>query len=124
MRNVKGRDLIMLIAGGYLIYLGIQIIRTGIMTGEIGDKWRWLALVCAIAFIVFGAGQLILRIRNLFTNAANEQTEEALENAGKEQAPAAEETAVAELTEEEPRQRSIQEMIADNRVEDDPEGKE
>ena len=81
MRNSKSRNVIMLVAGGYLFYLGIKIIREGFIEGGMTGKSRVLGLIIAVFFLVFGVGIAIRSIRHLFMNGSNDQTEDMLEQA-------------------------------------------
>lgn len=61
------RRAIMVVAGGYLIYLGVQLAKmyaegTGDRTGQV------VSLVAAILFIPFGAVVLVMNLRAAFRN--------------------------------------------------------
>ena len=74
MRNEKVGLLIRIIAGGYLIYLAVELIR-GIITGE-NDSVA-LSICAGILFIVAGAAFIILSIRSMMRSSreSNEQSE-------------------------------------------------
>ena len=97
MNRSKYGDTIRLLGGGYLVYLGIKIVREGVLTGSMQGKERVFAIICCIFFVVFGAGLAVYSIRNLFAATKDDRIEEMYEQADVE----AEEAADAEAEEAE-----------------------
>ena len=79
MRDTRVHDTLMAVAGGYLIYLGIRIIREGILGGGMEGRSRILGLIAAIAFVIIGAGTLIWNVQKLFASRKNAREETLLE---------------------------------------------
>ena len=91
MGNRKGfAGIFRVIAGGYLIYLGVKLIRGGLLTGDMSEKARIFGVAASILFIVAGAFFIMQALRWL--TAQNDESEE-------EQG---EESAEAEMPREEP----------------------
>lgn len=96
MRNRKGiAGIFRVIAGGYLVYLGVTLIRDGLMTGEMQGNARIFGILASVLFIVFGAFFAIHAVRWMAKQSAQEeeeQNEEIVEVEAKpveQQAPAA-----------------------------------
>ncbi len=95
MRNRKGiAGIFRIIAGGYLIYLGVQLIRDGILTGSMQGTGRIVGILASVLFIVFGAFFAIHAVRFMAKQSREEeeQEEEIIEAEAQpveEQAPAA-----------------------------------
>ena len=72
------------IAGGYLIYLGVQLIRDGLLTGSMQGNARILGILASALFIVFGAFFAIHAIVFMTKNSGQEEEEQNGENAEEE----------------------------------------
>ena len=91
MGNRKGfAGIFRVIAGGYLIYLGVKLIRDGLLTGAMQGNARIIGVVASVLFIVGGAFFIVQALRWL-TAQSNESDEEQ-----------GEENAEAEMPREEP----------------------
>ena len=91
MRDRRGvAGIFRVIAGGYLIYLGVKLIRDGLLTGSMQGNAKIIGIVASIAFIVFGALFAVHAIMFMSRISREEQEEE--ENNGKavEEVPAEE----------------------------------
>ncbi|MCI8524605.1 MAG: hypothetical protein HFF17_01510 [Oscillospiraceae bacterium] len=64
-RRESMRRVIMLIAGGYLIYLGVQLAMM-VYNGTAEGSGRIVSLIAAVLFIPCGAVTLVLNLRTVF----------------------------------------------------------
>ena len=75
MRNRKGiAGIFRVIAGGYLIYLGVKLIRDGLLTGAMQGTSKVVGILASVLFIVFGAFFAVHAI--LFMSKQSEQEED------------------------------------------------
>ena len=83
MKNRRGiAGIFRVIAGGYLIYLAIKLIRDGILTGEMQGNARVFGILASALFIVAGAFFIIQAFRwmsRMSQQEEEEQNEEAAE---------------------------------------------
>lgn len=83
-----------IIAGGYLIYLGIRLIREGLLTGQMQGGARVLGVVASAAFIVVGAVVAFKALTGM-ANRSDEAEEEQQEVTAEAEEQPAEDTAPA-----------------------------
>ena len=95
MRDRRGIAAIFrIIAGGYLVYLGVKLIRDGLLTGSMQGKTKIIGIAASIAFIVFGVLFIIHAIR--FMSRISQEEEETEE-----------EGTIAEAVEEKPAEEPV-----------------
>ena len=73
-RNISG--IFRIIAGGYLIYLGIRLFRDGVLTGEMTGSHKVLGILFSIVFIVFGISFAVHAVRWMAKNSSQEEETE------------------------------------------------
>ena len=96
MRNERLGYLIRIVAGVYLIYLSVKLIREGILTGDMQGKNMVLIIVACVLFIgaaVFFIVSSIVNLTRFLASVKNQEEEEAADKI--------EETPEAEAADEE-----------------------
>lgn len=106
-RGSKFKDGIRIAAGAYLIYLGVRILREGIVGGGMTGRSYVIGLIASLAFLVFGAAVIAYSLKSI---AKSNREEKAAENeeAALEEKAAENEGAVVE-------EKAKPERIADQR---------
>ena len=79
-RNSKFKDGIRIAAGVYLIYLGVEIFRDGVLGKQMQGGMMAVGWICFIGFIAIGAGVAIYSLKDLFKLSAEERQAEEAEN--------------------------------------------
>ncbi len=75
MRNRRGiAGIFRVIAGGYLIYLGVKLMRDGVLTGAMQGTSKAVGILASVLFIVFGAFFAVHAI--IFMSKQSEQEED------------------------------------------------
>ena len=83
MRNRRNISAIFrVIAGGYLIYLGVRLFRDGVLSGEMVGSHKFLGILFSVLFVIFGIVFAVHAIRWMAKNS--EEEEEAGEAEGEE----------------------------------------
>ena len=80
MRNPKVGDGIRIAAGVYLIYLAYQILKDGIIGGEMTGRSYAAGIIFSILFIVGGAGIAAFSVRHLMRLRKEEGQQKALQD--------------------------------------------
>lgn len=102
-RNSKFKDGIRIAAGVYLIYLGVEIFRDGVLGKQMQGGMMAVGWICFIGFIAIGAGVAIYSLKDLFKLSAEERQAEETENedaAQEEGSQPAEENQIEDKAEE------------------------
>ncbi|MST82184.1 hypothetical protein [Bilifractor porci] len=84
MGNPKVGDGIRIAAGVYLIYLAYQILKDGIIGGEMTGKSYAAGIIFSILFIVGGAGIAVFSVRHLMKLRKEEEQQKALQDTAAE----------------------------------------
>ena len=66
-RRENMRRMFMLLAGGYLIYLGIQL-GLGVLRGETTGSGRVISVIAVLLFIPVGILTIVLNVRTMIRN--------------------------------------------------------
>ena len=120
MGNPKVGDGIRIAAGVYLIYLAYQILKDGVIGGEMTGRSYAAGIVFSILFIVGGAGIAAFSVRHLMKLRKEEEQQKALQDkaateAGEttESAEAPEEAETQDSTEEIPEEKNQDQTASD-----------
>lgn len=76
-RNISA--IFRVIAGGYLIYLGVRLFRDGVLSGEMVGSHKFLGILFSVLFVVFGIVFAVHAIRWMAQNSEEEEETEEIE---------------------------------------------